>query len=233
MVIWGLIPARAGSKRIHRKNIKRLNGKPLIHWTIMAAQDSQIFEKIIISTDDHELMCMYRDMEYHQRPKELAQDNSTDYEWIKHLFMKYEPLLPNCFAMLRPTSPFRTAQDIQIAWNIFQNYPYADSLRAVKPSKEHPGKMWITKEDYILPLMNYGFFNDQYSYNSPTQLLPKYYIQCGALEISYTRNVLFRRNVSGYRIIPYFMDEINGFDVNTSLDFLFAEMLIEKGIVRL
>lgn len=232
MVIWGLIGARAGSKRVTNKNLKELNGQPLIYWTIKAAKESGIFDKVIVSTNSSFLIHKYDGMVDGcvARPDEISGDDDNDYQWIDHIFSLYKA--PECFAILRPTNPFRSAQTIKQAWELFKNNKYADSLRAIRPVREHPCKMWAAIDDFIKPIVNTGQVNGQEAYNCPSQVLPKVYVQAAALEIGYTRNILYRKNVSGSKIMPFYMDEIEALDINTPLDFLFAEMLIEKGIVK-
>lgn len=231
MVIWGLIPARQGSKRVRNKNIRILNGKPLIHWTVQAAIDSKIFDRIIISTNIPAIWeSDWLNVNKIWREKGID-DLSPDIEWIDELFNKFST--PDYFAILRPTSPFRTATNIIHAWELFQNNKYADSIRAVRDVRETPFKMWGIANSYIKPIIQTGLINGQHVYNSPSQILPKVFVQCGALEIADSRNVLFRKNVSGANIMPYIMDEIEGFDINTPLDWLLAESMIEKGIIRL
>lgn len=235
--IVAFIPARAGSKRIPNKNMVMLGGKPLILHTVKAAIDSgtfdYYFENIVISTDS-ELIYEHCKMfcTVIIRPPEYARDDSPDVEWLKHAIGTLDKV-PQYFAILRPTSPFRTAETIQRAWRFFQENPYADSLRAVESVKQHPGKMWIAGDPYLSPFMNWPKVNGQASYNMPTQSLPRVYVQNASLEMGWTRNVLFRNNVSGQNVMPFFTQGYEGFDINTPEDLILAEALIERGLARL
>jgi CMP-N-acetylneuraminic acid synthetase len=185
-------------------------------------------ERIIISTNDIAFVEHCTEAEVVIEGEKCHKDYDADILWIKDLFDKVGH--PHHFAVLRPTSPFRTALDIQKAWKHFQMYPYAESLRSVKPAP-NPYKMWGQFQEYIYPAFHHTRINGQEIYNLPSQLAPQHYIQCGAIEIADVRNVLFRNNVSGQKIVPFYMDEINGFDINTEFDFQVAEMMVEKGMI--
>ena len=158
--IYGLIPARCGSKRVPDKNIRKLNHHPLMAYAIRSAIDSGIFDSVIVSTDSE----AYADIARHYgaevpflRPTELAGDKSPDIQWIEHLLssLKDDGRAPDCFAILRPTSPFRQADTIQRAWSQFQATEGIDSLRAVEPCGQHPGKMWSINGPLMSPILPY------------------------------------------------------------------------------
>ena len=149
--VVALIPARSGSRRLRHKNIRRLNQHPAIAYTIGGAISSLIFTDIVVSTDSPQ----YADIAKYYgaevpflRPAEMATATSPDIEWITFTLEKLRDAGRNydCFAILRPTSPFRRAQTIVRAWSQFLSKSKIDSLRAVEPCKQHPGKMWILKK---------------------------------------------------------------------------------------
>ena len=138
MNIVALIPARGGSQRIPRKNIKSLGGKPLIHWTIEAARESGIFSDVFVSTEDREIAgAVPEGTAICWRPQDEARDDSPDIDWVYRTLMAAGSC--DAFMILRPTSPFRTAETIRRASAQFQS-ARCDSMRAVEPVKEHPGK---------------------------------------------------------------------------------------------
>lgn len=241
--IYGLIPARAGSQRIKDKNMQTLKDYPLFFWTAKAAVKSGIFDKVILSTDNKDLIDytwisddtiqkICSEIEYHHRKPEHATSNSPDIDWIRDYF-ENETKHPDYFMILRPTNPFRTAQTIIRAWEQIKQDEYADSLRAVSKVKQHPGKMWTVQENKLIPLMNWPEIEGQPSYNLPTQLLPEVYVQNACIEIGEVRNALFRGTVSGEKIIPFYTHGLEGFDINTQEDLLLARYYVEKGIVKL
>lgn len=111
MIRVGLIPARSGSERLPGKNTLDLGGKPLIAWTIQAAQESAMFTRIICSTDDHGIAAVATayGCEFLERPKDLAQADSSSLSVVNHLRSQ---VFADEICLLQPTSPFRSAEDI-------------------------------------------------------------------------------------------------------------------------
>ncbi|WP_293039277.1 MULTISPECIES: acylneuraminate cytidylyltransferase family protein [unclassified Moorena] len=157
--VVALIPARAGSKRVPGKNIRRLKGHPLIAYTIAAATQSQVFSAVIVSTDSEEVaeIARYYSAEVpFLRSPEYATDKSPDIEWIDYTLRHLSDLGRefDCFSILRPTSPCRQPQTIQRAWQAFlAQADQVDSLRAVEKCQQHPGKMWVLKGNLMKPLL--------------------------------------------------------------------------------
>jgi len=236
--IIALIPARSGSKRIPNKNIKLLNGKPLIAYTIAAAKEAGIFERIIVSTDSKRIATLaegYGAEVPFLRPKEFATDWSHEFEYINYLLNKL-PEKYDCFADLRPTNPFRSAFMITVAWRIFQQNQPCDSLRAIEKVRQHPYKMWHFRANgSIKPFCEAVMWRKNYDdpYNHATQDLTSLYIQNGSLEIAHIKTLHKYGNVSGETIVPYFTHGYEGLDINTEADWILAEALIEKGLAVL
>ena len=237
MKIIALIPARGGSKRVPGKNVRPLAGHPLLFYTIAAAKESGIFSGIYVSSDDPRIcyMAELRGATPVPRPPEFATDTSPDIEWIDHFFMTTKSAT-DAFAILRPTSPFRSAETIRRAWAEFQEKQPCDSIRGVQKARENPHKMWTLYDNSLCPIilrdMTYKAFGVP-SHSAPSQITNHYYIQNASLEISWTRNVTERGSISGDVIKPFFTDGYEGFDLNTEDDFILAEALIEGGLATL
>ncbi len=230
MSIIALIPARAGSQRIPGKNIKPLNGVPLIAYTIAAAKQSGIFTRIIVSTDSADIMQIATDYgaQTSSRHARHATAESPDVEWISDLIKERRVVQEDAFAILRPTSPFRTAATIQRAWTEFQASG-CDSLRAIQPATEHPGKQWYYSGGHILPVLTSGQGVPWHS--RPTQTLPSAYIQNASLEMakcSLVRDRLYP-SISGERIYGFLNPAPDGFDLNSMEQWDFAERMIAEG----
>lgn len=226
MGVVALIPARSQSKRIPNKNIYPLAGRPLMAYSIAAARDSKVFDAVIVSTESEKYADLARTYgaEVIIRPPEYATDISPDYEWIKYTLSllssrgrRYEH-----FSILRPTSPFRTAETIQRAWRVYSE-SICSSLRAVELCGQHPYKMWKLEGEYIKPLIDSGL------HSVPYQMLPKVYVQNASLEISQCANVLKYRTISGNAVVPFFTEGFEGWDINQPYDLRYAEWLIETG----
>ena len=139
------------------------------------------------------------------------------------------------FAILRPTSPFRTAATIRRAYDQFKRTPDVDSLRAVEPVKQHPGKMWAYEgPGYpITPLLGYTRSDGVPWHSAPTQTLPTFYVQNASLEMAWTRTVTQLGSIAGKKVLPFFTKGYEGFDLNTPEDWELAEQLIATGKVQL
>lgn len=234
--IVALIPARGGSQRVKRKNVKLLAGKPLLAYTIAAARQSGIFGDIFVSTEDREIeqVALAYGADVVIRPAEYAADSSPDIDWLRHALVAchigddFES-----FALLRSTSPFRSAATILRAWEQWQASGAAfDSMRAVERVSQHPGKSWVVLGDELAPFHTFGL-DDPPSHSRPTQSLPPVWIQTASLEIAHVRTVTELHSLSGNRIMPFYDTWPQSLDVNSEADFLMAELLVERGLATL
>jgi N-acylneuraminate cytidylyltransferase len=235
--VVALIPARMGSKRVPGKNIRVLGGHPLIAYTIAPAIQSGIFDRVIVSTDAEEIAAIAR---YYGaevpflRPAAMAGDKSPDIEWVEHTLATLrdggQPY--DSFALLRPTSPFRTPDTLRRAWQTFLDDRRVDSLRAVEKCAQHPGKMWVVRGNRLLPLLPFGPAEQPW-HSSQYQSLPLVYVQNASLEIAWSRIVFEGRTIAGETLVPFLTDEMEGFDINNRFDWLLAEHLLASGEARL
>ena len=200
------IPARSGSKRIPNKNIRLLQGHPLIAYTIRAALDSKIFDKVYVITDSshyQEVAVHYGALCPKLRPKNTATDSSPDIVWLRWCI---ENLIDcekvSAVSILRPTSPFRTAETIYEAWDLFNKSSGYDSLRAVEKCSQHPGKMWTISNNCLLPLLPFSGSTAPW-HSSPYCDLPEVYVQNASLEIAWLGSVLSSDTIAGTRIMPF------------------------------
>lgn len=231
--IVALIPARAGSKRVPGKNVRALAGHPMIAHTITPALQSGIFGAVVVSTDAEETAEIARHYGAEApflRPAELAGDTSPDVEWVEYTLRRLqdEGRAFDAFAILRPTSPFRTPAMITRAWEAFQADPRADSLRAVERCTQHPGKMWVIRNNRLLPLLPWGTAGQPW-HSSQYAALPEVHVQNASLEIAWTRVVIEQRTIAGESLLPFITNEIEGFDINNRFDWILAEHLLTAG----
>jgi N-acylneuraminate cytidylyltransferase len=231
------VPARSGSKRVSGKNVRLLGGHPMLAYTIAAARDSGVFESVIVSTDSDEIASIAR---YYGaevpflRPAAFAGDASPDIEWLEHLIAELAAAGRSwdAFGLLRPTSPFRTADTIRRAWALFLSQEGVDSLRAVEKCAQHPGKMWVVRGQRMMPLLPFGPETQPW-HSTPYQALPPVYVQNASLEIAWTRVVTRRRTIAGDVLVPFITEGHEGFDINDAFDWMVAERLLADGAVRL
>lgn len=228
--ILGLIPARGGSKGVPGKNIRTLNGKPLIAWTIEAALQSKLLTRLIVSTDDEAIASVAIDFGAEApfiRPSQFASDTSPDIEPYRHAVTWLRDNDQQQFdflVWLRPTAPLRTATDIDSAITKIQKTD-ADCLRSVCPVEHHPYWMYITNGDFLRSFdPNIDVMRDY-----PTrQSLPPAYRLNGAVDISRPQQVLQTNHLYGGSMAAYVMPAERSVDIDTEFDFTIANILMEQ-----
>lgn len=217
-----IIPARGGSKRLSRKNILDLCGKPLIAYTIEAALKSKYIDKVIVSSDDEEILNISSNFgaDIIKRPYELANDTATTFDAIKHTIANVEKY--DYIVLLQPTSPLRNEKHIDEAIQLLEKKK-ADAIVSVCEMEHSP--LWSN----TLPKdgnMN-NFLRDEVL-NKRSQDLEKYYRVNGAVYICKTDKLL--ENKSFFlkdNIFAYIMDRKSSIDIDEEVDFLFAQRVIE------
>ena len=125
MNILAIITARKGSKRLKKKNIKILGKKPLINWTIDFAKNINLFDDILVTTDDVEILNIAKKKNIIApwiRPKKLSTDKASSYSAVIHALRWYEKNKKkiDCICLLQPTSPFRSKKNLNDAFKIFK-----------------------------------------------------------------------------------------------------------------
>jgi CMP-N,N'-diacetyllegionaminic acid synthase len=229
-----LIPARAGSVRVPGKNIRSLAGHPLLAYTIAGARAAELFDAVVVSTDDAETADVarhYGGEVPELRPADMAGATSPDIDWILHMLgvLAADGREFDAFALLRPTSPFRGAETIANAWRRFVELGDGiDSIRAVEPCKQHPGKMWLVQgDDLMTPLLvqpeELPFHSRQFA------ALPKVYVQNSSLEIAWTSVATEQRTIAGRRVAPFLTDPAEGFSIDYPEDIDAAERMVAAG----
>lgn len=230
--VIALIPARAGSRRVAHKNIRRLAGHPMMAYTIAAAKASGIFSAIIVSTDDER----YAQIARHYgaevpflRPADIAGERSPDIEWVMQTLngLATSGRTYDCFSILRPTNPFRRPETIQRAWSTFLSEKGVDSLRAVERCKQHPGKMWVIRGNRMLPLLPLSP-PDKPWHSQQYIALPEVYVQNASLEMAWTRVALNDGTIAGTVVVPFLTRDFEGVDVNDARDWDWAERLVSE-----
>jgi len=224
--ILTIIPARGGSKRLPRKNILSLAGKPLIAWTIEAAKNARTAKTICVSTDDPEIARIAT--EYGAdvpflRPAELASDTATSVavalhalDWYKSQGLNFDTML-----LLQPTSPLRSSKDIDDAFELFKKNN-ANSVTSVCEVDHSP--LWSNTLPANLSMD--GFIPESVK-NLRSQDLPTYYRLNGALYLVRTDVLLRERSfIASTGSFAYIMPRDRSIDIDTKLDFIVAESIL-------
>lgn len=218
--ILAIIPARSGSKSVKNKNIRLINGKPMMAYSIEHAKASKYINRIIVTTDSEEYAEIAREYGAETpfiRPAELAQDNSLDVDVFEHAIRyleKEEGYVPDIIVQLRPTDPIRNPEDIDKMIEMMLEDDTVDAVRSVVLTDAIPHKMWYVGEDGVMePIMK----DIPEAYNMARQDLPKIYHQNGNTDVLRPSNVTKYHSMTGKKIKGYIMSEI--YDVDTQKDF--------------
>jgi N-acylneuraminate cytidylyltransferase len=229
---YALIPARGGSKSIPRKNIKLLDGVPLIAYSIAAGLQAQSISRVIVSTDDEEIAAIARkwggEVPF-MRPADLAEDDTPDLPVFQHALRwlkDNEGVTPDVVVHLRPTTPIRPPDCIDEAVRILLDEEQADSVRAVVSSGQNPFKMWrIDPDGQMNPLMS-GEFSEPY--NMPRQQLPATYWQTGHVDAARYETIMAKDSMTGQAIHPLILDQGYTIDIDMLQEWDYAEWLVSR-----
>jgi CMP-N-acetylneuraminic acid synthetase len=229
MNILTVIPAKLGSTRIFKKNIRILGGKPLLHWTIQTALDSGCCGEVMVSTESEEVAEIARQAGAKVpfiRPEYLSKDPYEVYDVCAHAVGEYEKLGKtfDTLVLLLPTSPFRAVEDIQETLQTFiaKQASFAVSVSAFECNlfSAH-----VIDEDQKMTVMFPEYFTME------TRKRPKPYQINGAVFVADIQALKEQKTLYGDNFYAYVMDWKRSVDIDTETDFNFAEYLLERGIV--
>ena len=234
--ILALIPARGGSKGIPRKNIRTFAGYPLVAWSIAAGLQAKSVSRVIVSTDDEEIAAVAREYGAEtpfMRPRELAQDRTTDLPVFQHALKCLEDIeayKPKIVVQLRPTSPVRPMDCVDGAVRILVEHADADSVRGVVPAAQNPYKMWRFNgyEKPMKPLLEVEGITEPY--NAPRQILPPAYWQTGHIDAIRTSTITSKQSLTGSVVYPLVIDPRYTVDIDTLADWQKYEALVYSGL---
>ena len=227
-IIISIIPARGGSKGVPGKNIRLLDSKPLIAYSIKASLNSALITRTIVSTDSEEIAEIARQYGAEVpfiRPKRIAGDHSTDYEFFKHAidwFEQNEGFVPDYFVHLRPTTPLRDPKQIDKAIELFINNPNATALRSVHKMPETAYKSFEI-ENNILKTIGTGVYSIDNA-NNARQSFPDTYYANGYVDVIKSCFVIENKLIHGNHVMPFITDVV--VEVDTHEDFLLLEYQI-------
>lgn len=226
--ILALIPARSGSKSVVDKNIRPINNKPLLAYSIEHAQASEKISRIILDTDSERYAAIGREYGVeipYLRPAEYATDSATDIDVFYHslsFLRQKEGYVPDIVVHLRPTCPVRRVEDINAMIQMLVENPQADSVRSIAPARENPFKMWSMGEDHTLRPISSDIPE---CYNMPRQKLPQAFYQNACIDVTRGRVILEQHSMTGKEILGYPMPY--NFDIDTEDDLKLVADLIE------
>lgn len=216
-----LILARGGSKGVPGKNIKEINGRPLLFYPIDAAKKSNLIKKIYVSTDDDKIaeVAEFYGAEVIRRPIEFAQDNSTDLEAFQHFCSKtghYGPIVH-----LRATTPILDPKIIDEAIHVFyENDTLITSLRSVHEMPESAYKCFVKNDIFLDPIVG------DIKADGPRQSYPKTYAANGYIDIVHSRE--WKESLHGDRVYAFVTNYAP--EIDTMDDFNYIEYLMTKNV---
>lgn len=222
-----IIPARGGSKGLPGKNIYPLLGKPLIQWTLEASQASSYIDHCVVSTDSPDIAAVVSSIGGNVpflRPSYLAQDNSTSVDTVHHAigFLSAIGLDFDCIILLEPTSPLRSAADIDHALEIFSSYTCSSLVSVSTAPSVHPAFQFTISNDFLLP----------YASSNPSGLrrqdTPMTYFLDGSIYISSAKDIYENSTFISLDTIPFIMPFWKSFEIDSLEDLLIVESIMNN-----
>lgn len=225
----GLILARGGSKRVPRKNLRLLGGKPLINWTVEAALAAQSLDRVVLSTDDAEIAATATaagcDVPF-MRPPELATDTATSADVVRHALAAIDAAATfSRLVLLQPTSPLRLAEDIDGAVAVAQGRDLS-SVVSICPAETVPAHLFWHEADGRLSSVIGAPFQEIAGRRSQ-DCRPGYRLN-GAIYVARLDWFLAGGELIGPDSVGYVMPRDRSVDIDDELDLMEAEMIVSR-----
>lgn len=220
----GIVPARGGSKRVPRKNVRPLAGRPLVLWALDAARRSTRLDRVVVSTDDDEALDLVRAVDPDvalRRPAELAADDSPPIDYVRHALGELEtdddPF--DTIVIIQPTCPFVLASDIDATVELLHESG-ADTVVSVMRLNHaiNPVKLKVLDGDRLLPYL------EEERGRMTADELPELYVRNASIYAT-RRAVVDAGQIIGDDCRGFVMPTERSVDINDELDFRFAEFL--------
>lgn len=217
--VVALIPARGGSKGIKHKNIVDLASKPLLAYSIDAALESGVINRVYVSSDDDNILSVAKHYgaELIKRDPSLARDESPTDPAITEFIEKAQLQPKDIIVLLQPTSPLRTAQHIREALAEYRDFPTCRSLISVYELNNKYLKAYVGGGEFLHPVAG------EHTSYTRRQDLPSLYMPNGALYIFSVAEFMREEKIPRTHIIPYLMSETESLDIDTPEDLQLAE----------
>lgn len=222
--IIGFIPARAGSKGLHNKNILPLCGKPLIQHTIESALASKLFSEVVVSSDGTDILRIAENLGVTAltRPHHLSTDNASTACAIKHMIESRHLNNESIIVLLQPTSPLRTEKHILEAFNLYCSTKVP--VVSVEDTLLFPSK-------YLMLIDSRLQACDPNEVTSARQSLKSYIKPNGALYIFSINQFFEVGDVPINGSVPYYMDKFSSVDIDQEIDLKLAKIVLENEYV--
>lgn len=216
-----VIPARAGSKGLPGKNLLPLGGKPMIAWSIQAALASRYLDTVIVSSEDAEILAVARQWGAETpfvRPAELAGDATPGIDVVLHACRAMPGY--DYVVLLQPTSPLRTADDIDQAIERCRDSRAPVCVSVTKPEKSPYWMYFLDEAGRMAPVVDAGRLP------ALRQALPEAYALNGAVYVARIDWLERAKSFLTAETVAYAMPRERSVDIDTALDFKLAEVLV-------
>lgn len=226
--VLGVVPARGGSKSIRRKNLKPLLGRPLIAYTISEAKMAKRLGRVIVSSEDDEILEVSRRYGAETpfiRPQELATDEALAIDVMRHAVIsveKEEGMRYDVAVMLQPTTPLRTAEDIDLCVEKLLSTGADSVISVVDVGPNHPLRMKTIEGDKLID------YEDETVENLPRQKLPPLYIRNGAIYATKRDVLIEAMSFKGKDCRAYLMPVERSVNIDDETDMALAEVLMKR-----
>ncbi|EGF29402.1 acylneuraminate cytidylyltransferase family protein [Rhodopirellula baltica] len=218
-----IIPARGGSKGLPRKNILSVCAHPLIAWTIDAAKNSTLADRVIVSTDCNEiadLAIRYGAEVPFIRPERLATDSTPGIDVVLHALDELPDEVEQVI-LLQPTSPLRLSQDIDDAINLLDTSDATTCISVSKASK-HPNWMRrLSSDGVLIPYENASSAANR-------QELDPLFVLNGAIYIADTKALRSDQSFHASGTLGFIMPDERSWDIDSGMDLRIAEVLLQR-----
>lgn len=229
MRILGIIPARGGSKGVPRKNIIDIQGKPLIAYSIepaLKAKNKGIIDELIVSTDDEEIAEISRNLGVEVpflRPVELSGDKSKSVDLMIHAYNFYSDMnvVYDAVLLLQPTSPLRTADDIDEAVHIFKSTGATSLISCYREESIHEFGLYHKSGDWAVAL------NKEHNLGTRRQDMPELFVRNGAIYLVRTDYMLCEHNVFDEKPAMYVMPKERSINIDTMKEIVEVRSILE------
>jgi CMP-N,N'-diacetyllegionaminic acid synthase len=223
--VLAIIPARGGSKGVLRKNIRSVGGKPLIAWTIEEAKKSKFIDRLIVTSEDEEILEVARSLGCEvpfKRPLNLALDDTPGIDPVLHA-MKVLPKY-DYIVLLQPTSPLRSVEDIDGCLHFCLQNKANACVTVTDPDKSPYWMFTMKEEGFLVPLIQME------STATRRQDLPKTYALNGAVYIAKCDWLLVNQNFIGPETVAYAMPRERSIDIDSEQDIQYLDFILLQRI---
>ena len=226
--VLAVVPARGGSKGLHRKNLLQVGGISLVARAVHAARSAARVDRVVGSTDDPEIAAAMRSAGAEVpflRPAELAADDTPDAPVFLHALaaLAAEGYQPDVVVNVRPTAPLRTGEDIDAALDLLDRHPACASVKSVTVASQHPYKMWTLDGDVLIPVLPEWHERFSGDVDVARQRLPVVYRSNGAVDAVRCEALLATGSFHPGSVAAYVMELRRSVDVDTARDLELAE----------